>query len=170
MRLIRSLCVVLALNGSLLWAQQPAPPADSGPAVQKPAPPAAATHGQEQTNDDLPPCPARWEFHPETDGIYKIGGDVKPPKPTRTAEAEFSNEAREMMQKQHLRTFGATSLIGLVVGTDGKPRDLCGMKAAGWGLDRQAGLAVRQYRFKPATRNGEPVAVRLSVEVNFRRY
>jgi protein TonB len=35
------------------------------------------------------------------------------------------------------------------------------------GLDENAVAAVKQYRFKPATENGKPVAVYLNVEVNF---
>jgi len=33
-------------------------------------------------------------------------------------------------------------------------------------LDRYALEAVRQYRFNPATLNGQPVAVALNIEIN----
>jgi protein TonB len=36
------------------------------------------------------------------------------------------------------------------------------------GLDEKAVEAVKQYRFKPATENGKPVAVFENVEVNFK--
>ena len=41
------------------------------------------------------------------------------------------------------------------------------LRGVGMGLDEKAVAAVQQYRFKPATQNGKPVAVYLNVEVNF---
>jgi protein TonB len=38
----------------------------------------------------------------------------------------------------------------------------------GWGLDEKALAAVMRYRFKPAKKDETPVAVRISVVVNFR--
>jgi protein TonB len=39
------------------------------------------------------------------------------------------------------------------------------------GLDEKAMEAVRRYKFKPAMKDGKtPVAVQLSIEVNFRLY
>ncbi|HEX8091643.1 MAG TPA: energy transducer TonB [Blastocatellia bacterium] len=40
---------------------------------------------------------------------------------------------------------------------------------AGFGLDESAERAIRQLKFKPATRDGRPVSVRASVRYNFRR-
>jgi protein TonB len=40
----------------------------------------------------------------------------------------------------------------------------------GKGLDEKAVEAVQQYKFEPAMRNGEPVAVEVNIEVNFRLY
>jgi TonB family protein len=38
------------------------------------------------------------------------------------------------------------------------------------GLDEKALEAVRQWRFDPATQDGQPVAVLVNIEVNFRLY
>jgi periplasmic protein TonB len=38
------------------------------------------------------------------------------------------------------------------------------------GLDEKAIAAVREWRFQPATLNGQPVAVQINVEVSFRLY
>ena len=73
-----------------------------------------------------------------------------------------------MIKKQNIKNFEAVSLVGFTVGADGKPRDLCLMKAAGYGLDQKAFQAVEQFRFKPALKDGAPVAVRISMEMNFR--
>ena len=102
------------------------------------------------------------------DGVYKVGGDVKPQKITNHVQAEFSDEAlRESIRNPNFRT---TSVLYLVVDTNGKPQDICIQKFAGYGLDIEAVEAARQYRFKPATKDGTPVAVRIEVEVNFRSY
>jgi periplasmic protein TonB len=37
----------------------------------------------------------------------------------------------------------------------------------GMGLDDEAIAAVRQYRFKPALYQGQPVAVQMVIEVDF---
>ncbi len=117
-----------------------------------------------------PVCPTKFDFHPEVDGIYRAGGDVKPPRPKRTKDATFSDEARRAMRDQHLSSFHAISLIGFTVTVKGKTQDLCVIKAAGYGLDENAMRAVAKWRFDPATKSGAPVAVRLSTEVDFKAY
>jgi TonB family protein len=44
------------------------------------------------------------------------------------------------------------------------------VKPLGLGLDEKAIEAVHTWKFKPASRNGSPVAVRMSVEVSFRLF
>ena len=41
------------------------------------------------------------------------------------------------------------------------------IRGIGLGLDEKAVEAVRQYKFKPAMKNGQPVTVEMNVEVNF---
>ena len=54
--------------------------------------------------------------------------------------------------------------------TNGNTRDPQVVRPLGMGLDEKAIEAVKQYRFKPATYKGHPVAVRVNIEVNFRIY
>jgi TonB family protein len=115
--------------------------------------------------DGIPTCEADVQPAP---GIHKVGSGVKPPRPRFTPEAEFSNESRKMIKKQHIKDFQALSLIRLTVSEEGSPRDICIARSAGFGLDRQAYIAVQKYRFDPATQDGQPVASRIAVEVNFR--
>jgi len=44
------------------------------------------------------------------------------------------------------------------------------IKALDYGLTEKAIEAVRRYRFTPAMKNGEPVSVMITVEVNFKFY
>jgi TonB family protein len=60
--------------------------------------------------------------------------------------------------------------IAGTVDLQGAFTDLCVAQAAGEGLDEKALEAVAAWKFEPATLQGEPVAVRLNVEVSFRLY
>jgi hypothetical protein len=165
MRKERLAFVLLALVCSRLGAQQaaPSPQPDEKTAASVQYKPAAPP-----PKGTIWSCPAQFDFHPEVDGIYKVGGDVKPPKVTNNVEAEFSDEARHESSKNP--NFQATSVLYLVVDTAGKPQDICIQTLAGHGLDSQAVKAARQYRFHPGTKAGVPVAVRIKLDVTFRRY
>ena len=43
-------------------------------------------------------------------------------------------------------------------------------RSAGMGLDEKALEAVRTWRFEPGRKDGQPVAVLVNVQVNFRLY
>ena len=128
-----------------------------------------ASFGKEAPAAEPPACPARFGDSLETDGIahdFKHG--VTPPKATISPEAEFSDKARREFKKSHLKRFNAVSVLSMIVGEDGIPRDLCLMQPAGYDLDGQAAKAARQYRFEPAKKDGEPIPARITIEVNFR--
>jgi TonB family protein len=133
-----------------------------------PIAPFEPTHSSRK--DQVQACPAIFEYHPEVDGIYKVGEDVKPPKITNEVNAEFSDEARRIISEIHIKDFKAVSLLSLVVDVNGKPKDICVKKPAGFGLDKQAANAAKQYRFQAATKNGVPVAARIIINVNFRTF
>ena len=170
MRSAMWVCTLLALSGIGVCAEQSALAAQTDLSVTKTAPITPYKPAQPSGTDQIKTCPAKFEFHPEMDGVYTVGGSVMPPQPTHEVEATFSNEARQMAKKAGLTHFEAVSLVCLVVDTKGKPQEICVMKSAGFGLDGQTVKAVRKYRFKPATKNGVPAAVRISVEMNFKLY
>lgn len=60
--------------------------------------------------------------------------------------------------------------ISVVVGTDGKPRDLRVTSAPNRHYDQEALAAAQQWRFKPATCDGEPMETQIAVEIWFHRY
>jgi protein TonB len=58
-------------------------------------------------------------------------------------------------------------LLAVVVGSDGRA---CGpqvVRSPGPDFERAALSAIRDWRWKPATRDGKPVAVSISVEMEF---
>lgn len=57
--------------------------------------------------------------------------------------------------------------VQAVFGADGRVRDIRVVRGLGYGLDEAAVQAVRQIRFKPATRDGVPVAAMMTFTVSF---
>jgi periplasmic protein TonB len=93
-------------------------------------------------------------------GVYQVGGGIRPPIAIYTPDPEFSEEARKAK-------FSGNVVVSLIVDKDGHPRNVHVLRGVGMGLDEKAVEAVQQYKFKPALKNGAPVAVYLNVEVNF---
>ncbi|HEY2471964.1 MAG TPA: energy transducer TonB [Terracidiphilus sp.] len=96
-------------------------------------------------------------------GVYRVGGGVSAPVPIFTPEAEFSDEARRAK-------YQGVVLITLIVDAQGNPQNPRVTRPLGMGLDEKALEAVRKYKFKPAMKEGKPVPVMMSIEVNFRLY
>ncbi|HTA45971.1 MAG TPA: energy transducer TonB [Bryobacteraceae bacterium] len=92
---------------------------------------------------------------------YRVGGDVTAPQVLSKIDPQYDEDARAE------RVQGAV-LISVVVGADGVPHDLSIVKSLDTRLDRKAIEAVQQWHFVPGTRQGEPVAVRATIEVNFK--
>ena len=61
-------------------------------------------------------------------------------------------------------------LLQIVIGSDGRARDIQIIRKLGYGLDESAVQAVQGWRFKPALKNGDPVAVSTDIEVAFRSH
>jgi len=95
------------------------------------------------------------------DNVYRIGGDVAPPKLLFKVEPEYSEEARAAK-------YQGAAVISVEIGPDEKPGNLKIQRSLGLGLDEKAIEAVNQWKFEPGTRNGQPVTVAATIEVNFR--
>ena len=76
-------------------------------------------------------------------------------------EPEYTEEARQARIQ-------GTVVIDVVVEPDGTVTVLGVVKSLNPGLDQRAIEAVSRWRFRPATRDGQPVKVSADVEVNFR--
>jgi periplasmic protein TonB len=97
-------------------------------------------------------------------GIFPAGmHGVTVPKVLFSPEPNFSDEARKSKAQ------GIVVLM-LVVGKDGHPYDIRVGQSLGMGLDEKAVEAVTRWRFQPATLNGQPVATKIAVQVDFRLY
>lgn len=96
-------------------------------------------------------------------GVFRVGGGVSPPRAIFAPDPEYSEEARKAK-------YQGTCVLRLVVGPDGRTRDIRVARTLGLGLDQRAIEAVKQWKFEPAMKDGKPVAVQVNVEVTFRLY
>ena len=96
-------------------------------------------------------------------GVFRVGGGVSAPRAVYAPDPEYSEEARKAK-------YQGTCVLWLVVGPDGRPRDIRIARTLGLGLDEKAIEAVRTWKFEPAMKDGRPVAVQINVEVSFRLY
>jgi TonB family protein len=99
-----------------------------------------------------------------SDKVFKLGeGGVTPPKAVYQPEPEFSEFARA-------QRFQGTLGMNVIVDKTGRVGRVSIANALGMGLDEQAVDMVRTWRFTPASRDGEPVAVAVWIEVSFNLY
>jgi TonB family protein len=126
-------------NGAFLAA-----PASLRALVQRPVAPAA-------------PVPAR-SVPP---GYIRMGSGVRAPELVMRVEPVYSDQARQA---------GISGIVILEVLVDaaGNVADAWVLKPLPYGLDQAALQAVRQWKFKPATKEGSPVPVVFTVSVNFK--
>jgi len=96
-------------------------------------------------------------------GVFRVGGGVSAPRAVYTPDPEYSEEARKAK-------YQGTCVLWLIVSPDGRPRDIRVARTLGMGLDEKAIEAVRNWKFEPAMKDGQPVSVQINVEVNFRLY
>jgi TonB family protein len=95
--------------------------------------------------------------------LVRIGKDVRPPKVVFQRDPEFSDSARAAR-------FQGVVVLMLMVNKDGGPTHIRVVSPLGSGLDAKAVEAVQNWKFEPATKDGEPVAVEIAVEVSFHLY
>jgi len=96
-------------------------------------------------------------------GVYKVGGGISAPQAISSPDPNYTEEARQAKRQ-------GTCVLWLIVDAAGRPRDIKVVRGLGLGLDAKALEAVRQWRFQPALKDGKPVDVQISVEVEFHLY
>jgi TonB family protein len=85
---------------------------------------------------------------------------VTPPIAISTTVPDYTIEARKAK-------YMGVVLVNLIVDAKGKPQNVHVLRGVGMGLDAKAVEAVKQYKFKPAMKDGVAVEFPLNVEVNF---
>jgi TonB family protein len=100
---------------------------------------------------------------PGGERAYRVGRGVKAPKAIHAPDPEYSDTARR-------QEYQGTAVLALIVDTSGRPSTIVVTRPLGYGLDEHAVAAIKRWTFKPATFHGQPVAVGINVEMNFRLY
>jgi len=96
------------------------------------------------------------------DEVFDIGNGVTSPRVTHEVKADYTKAALDA--KVHGEVW-----LSVVVKKDGTVGDVQVRQSLDteFGLDDAAVAAMRQWTFEPARRDGEPVAVRVTVEMRF---
>lgn len=95
------------------------------------------------------------------DGAIRIGSGATPPHVISKQEPHYSAEGLMARLEGSVR-------VSLVVSEDGTPKNIKIVKSLGLGLDEKAIEAIGTWQFAPGQKEGNAVAVRATVEVNFR--
>jgi TonB family protein len=126
-----------------------------------------APSGEQAGQISPAPQPARVETgsgaytHLPGEEIYEVGGDVTAPVAIHKPSPDYTTEA------MRAKVSGSV-LLGIIVDAHGKVTHPRVIKGLGMGLDENALETVRNWKFKPATREGVPVAVHYEVEFHFK--
>jgi len=97
----------------------------------------------------------------QDDTVHKIGGDVVSPRLIHKVEPQYTEEARDAK-------IAGTVKLTVIIERDGHANDIKVIESLDPGLDANAILAVKQWEFEPATKEGKPVRVSATIEVNFK--
>jgi len=90
--------------------------------------------------------------------IFPIGNGVSAPRVLQQVAPEHPSRGFKI---------SGVVLIGLVVSSSGQPQDVHVVKSLEHDVDQAAIEAVRKWSFEPARKEGQPVAVRITVEIRF---
>ncbi|MBI2688711.1 MAG: TonB family protein [Acidobacteria bacterium] len=93
-------------------------------------------------------------------GAFSLRAVSTAPALIHKVDPEYSDEARKAR-------FNGTVLLRIVIDTNGLPTNVEVLRSPGLGLGERAVQSVSQWRFRPGRRDGKPVPVWATVEVNF---
>jgi periplasmic protein TonB len=95
-------------------------------------------------------------------GVYRPGNGVTLPRLLREVKPDYTTDAMRAKVQ-------GTVLLECVVNINGEVEQIKVVRSLDqtFGLDQQAIKAAKQWRFAPATRLGQPVAVLVTIELSF---
>lgn len=97
---------------------------------------------------------------PSPDAV-RAGIGVKGPELIEQADPDYTEEAR-------IAHHEGSVALDVEIDREGRPRILGVVKSLGLGLDENAIVAARKWRFRPARKGSEKVDYRATLEINFR--
>ena len=93
--------------------------------------------------------------------VTRVDNGTSSPVVLYHPEPEYSEEARAAK-------YQGSVTMSVVIAPTGAVQDVAVLQPLGLGLDEQAMQAVSRWNFKPAMKDGQPVAVTARIEVNFK--
>jgi TonB family protein len=93
--------------------------------------------------------------------VFRVGGGVSAPVLLSKTEPEYSEEARKAKHQ-------GTVMLYVQIDPSGHATNIKVIKSLGLGLDEKAMEAVQKWKFSPGKKDGKPVTVEATIEVNFR--
>jgi TonB family protein len=101
-------------------------------------------------------------LHAQTgDAVYRAGGGISAPQVIFKVDPEYTEIARSLMVT-------GTVVARLIVQADGSADNITVTRPVGYGLDQKAVDAIASWKFRPGEKAGQPVAVIVTIEINFR--
>lgn len=92
--------------------------------------------------------------------VYKVGAGITPPVLVKEVKPQYTAAAMEAKIQ-------GTVPLECVVGVAGTVGDVRVVRSLDADLDQEAIKAVKQWRFKPGTKDGKPVPVRITLDLTF---
>ena len=96
----------------------------------------------------------------QTGPVYQIGEGVTAPRLTKEVKPHYTEGA----MRRKVEGIVETNSVVLADGTVG---DVTITRSLDDELDQEAIKAVKQWQFKPGTKDGQPVAVAVNIELTF---
>jgi TonB family protein len=98
---------------------------------------------------------------PSGDLVERIVEGMTPPRPIVKVQPQYTEEARNAKLR-------GTVVARVEIWPDGKAHNIRVERGLGMGLDEKAVEGIEQWEFEPATKDGKPVKVAATIEMNFR--
>jgi len=118
--------------------------------------------------------PVFWKLYYEA---IAASADYQPADPKVLRQNMVDKKAQlkstfEPVSNQFAQDYGVAGIseYHVIVGADGKPREIAVARPIGFGLDESAVDSIRKATFEPAVKDGSPVPVMLNIVVEFRIY
>ncbi|PYV44779.1 MAG: hypothetical protein DMG06_05250 [Acidobacteria bacterium] len=116
-------------------------------------------------NFQLPADSVETEFRAKAKGageIFRVmpGNGIVPPQVVSRVEPTYTQQARDAYRQ-------GVVILYVEVAPEGQTENVQVLQSVGMGLDESAVESIRQWKFRPATKDGKPVRVTMVSEVNF---